>query len=464
VIGGGPAGIALATRAARYGIPVVLIEKARTGGGNLTHGTIPSKALIAAADHYELLRRGPALGVSGAPLQVDFGALRAHIRSVTEAAAPYVSPARLAALGVRVIEAPARFLDRRTVIAGHLTINPRRFVIAPGTIPAPPALPGIVSIDCLTPETAFNFDKKPSHLIVLGANARALELAQAYHRLGIDTTALDTRPALADHDPELAAITLDGLRAEGIRVRDQTVIAGVAKRKGGVRVTIGEADDESTIDGSHLLLAAGRQPDTADLGLENAGITVADDGIVVDGQFRTTNPRVHAIGDAIAGRADANLAEYQAECVLRNIIFRLPVRYRPADVPIVVFTDPGLARVGLDEATARQQDAGIRVLRFPFAENDRAQIERLPAGVVKVVTTKRGRVLGAGIAGYGAGEQIALWSLAIARHILIERMADFIPPYPTRVEAARRVAEASHPVGLTPPWQRRIIEFLRKFG
>jgi pyruvate/2-oxoglutarate dehydrogenase complex dihydrolipoamide dehydrogenase (E3) component len=464
VIGGGPAGIALATKAARSAVPVILIEKSRMGGANLAYGSIPSKALIAAAGHYEVLRHGPAFGVTGAPLQVNFGKVSEHIRSVADAVAPHVSAERLAALGVRVIAAPARFLDRRTVLAGEFTVNARRFVLATGAVPAVPDIPGLAGIDYMTAESAFDITRKPSHLLVLGANSHALEIAQAYTRLGVDTTVIDSAPALPDDDPELAEVVLERLRAEGIRVRDRVALSGIARRRGGIRVTIAEGEGEVQVDGSHLLVAAGRSPNVADLGLDAAGVAFDLDGVVVDRHLRTTNRRVYAIGDVVAGPSAVNRADCQAERVLRAMLFRLPVRDRSADAPVVTFTDPGLARVGLGAAEALKRDNKVRILRFPFIENDRSQAERMPAGFIKVVTSRRGRILGAAIVGHDAGEQIALWSLAIANRLGIESMLSFVPPYPARAEISRRVAETFYGPGLTPGWYRRIIEFLRKFG
>jgi pyruvate/2-oxoglutarate dehydrogenase complex dihydrolipoamide dehydrogenase (E3) component len=229
-------------------------------------------------------------------------------------------------------------------------------------------------------------------------------------------------------------------------------------------MTLADGEGEAVIDGSHLLVAAGRRPNVAGLGLEAAEIAYGPDGITVDRLLRTTNRRVYAIGDVIAGPPVANRGDYQAERILWSILYRLPVRGRSTDVPVVTFTDPAFARVGLSEAEARERYAHIRVLRFPFAENDRAQAEHLPEGFIKVITGNGGRILGAAIAGHGAGEQIALWSLAIANRLGIGAMLSYVPPYPSRAEIARRVAETSLRPGLTPDWRRRIIEFLRKFG
>jgi pyruvate/2-oxoglutarate dehydrogenase complex dihydrolipoamide dehydrogenase (E3) component len=464
VVGGGPAGIALALGAARRGVPVVLIEKDQMGGANLTSGAIPSKALAAAASHYDVLRRAPAFGVSGAPLQVNLSKVGDHIRSVGEAVAPQLSAERLTALGVRVINAPARFLDRRTLIADEHTVIARRFVIATGALPRVPEIPGLDDVDYMVPETAFDISRKPSHLIVIGAGAYALELSQSFNRLGVDATVIDTERALPDEDPEHTAVVLDRLRAEGIRIRDGIEVSGVARRRGGIRVTVVEDGEEIAVDGSHLLVAAGRVPNVADIGLEAAGIACDNNGVTVDRQLRTTNRRVYAIGDVVGGPAAAMRGERQAECILRSILYRLPIRYDQTDIPIVTFTDPALARVGISEAEARRQDLKIRVLRFPFVENHLAQAERMLSGFIKVIVTPRGRLLGATIVGHNAGELIALWSLAIANRLDIQAIAELDAPYPSRSAISKSVAETFGDDGLTPNLRRRIIEFLRKFG
>jgi pyruvate/2-oxoglutarate dehydrogenase complex dihydrolipoamide dehydrogenase (E3) component len=464
VVGGGPAGIALALRAAREMVPLVLIEKGRLGGANLAYGSVPSKALIAAADHHDLLRRGPAFGVTGAPLQVNFSKVSDHIRSVGEAVEPHVSAERLVALGVRVIRAPARFLDRRTVIAGEFTVIARRFVIATGAVPTVPDIPGLGDIEYITPEKAFDITRKPGHLLVLGAGSHALEIAQAYSRLGVDTTIIDSNAALPDEDPELATLVLDRLRAEGVRIRDRVTISGVVRRRGGIRVTVVEAGEETAVDGSHLLVATGRSPNVADLGLAAAGVAFDGEGVNVDRVLRTTNRRVYAIGDVVAGPAVVARGEYQAERVLRAILYRLPKRDFVTDIPVVTFTDPGLARIGLSEAEARRRSEKVVVLRFPFVENDLAQAERMPVGFIKVIVSPRGRVLGASIVGHDAGELIALWALAIANRLNIKTIARMVPPYPTRSAISKTIAETFDEAGLTRQLPRRIIEFLRKFG
>ena len=339
-----------------------------------------------------------------------------------------------------------------------------------------PAVPediaGLDGVDYMTVAAAFDLGRKPAHLLVLGAGREGLELAQAYNRLGIDATVIDRGPALPDDDPELAAIVVDRLRAEGIRVRAGVEIVSVGRRRGGIRFTVSDPQGgEAAIDGSHLVVAAGRKPNVDDLDLAAAGIRHDASGIAVDRNLRTANRRVYALGDAVAGPAHAARARHQAAEVVRSILFRLPLRDGPGATPYVCFTDPAIASVGLGEAAARQRHgAGVRILRFPFIENDRAQIERQPAGMIKAIVDRRGRILGAAIVGRDAGEMIALWSLALSSRLTIADMAAFPAPWPTRAEISRRVAaafaaaEPGGSAGLTPTWRRRIIALLNKFG
>ncbi len=400
VIGGGAAGIAVATAAAQAGVPVVLVEKSALGGANLAMA-LPAKALIAAANRFADLRSGPALGVTGAPLQVNFGKVHEHIQSVREAAAANISAERLSALGVTVINDAGRFTDERTVVAGDRTIRARRFVVAAGATSQTSDLPGLDTVDTLTLRTIFDAPRKMTHLLVLGAGRRGLELAQAYNRLGVDTTVIDQGPALAEDDPELAALVLERLRSEGVRIRDTATIEGFARRRGGMRVTLGgggDADDLA-VDGSHLLLAGDDSPAVDDLGLDNAGITYDPNGIQVDKTLRTTNRRVYAIGDSVAGPNAENRAASQAQQAVRSILFRRATRGKAAVLASLALTDPGLAAVGLDDGAARGAYKDVRVLRLPFTENDLAQAERATMGMIKVIATRGGQILGAAAVG-----------------------------------------------------------------
>jgi pyruvate/2-oxoglutarate dehydrogenase complex dihydrolipoamide dehydrogenase (E3) component len=464
VIGAGSGGLSVAAAAAAFGVSVVLIEKDKMGGECLNTGCVPSKALIAAGKRAHALADARAFGVSAGPADVDFAKVHRHVHDVIAAIAPNDSKERFNGLGVRVIAGAARFKDRNTVGVGDgIEIAARRFVIATGSSPALPPIAGLETVPYLTNETVFDLTARPEHLIVIGAGPIGLELAQAFRRLGAAVTVLEAGEPLAREDGECAAIVLDALAREGVIVRSNVAVARVERTGAKVKVTLA-GDGEEAIEGSHLLIATGRRANTDGLALEQAGIARDRNGIVVDKGLKTANPRVYAIGD-VAGRGQfTHLANYHAGLVIRNALFRLPVKVNADLVPRVTFTDPELAHVGLTVAEARARGLTIRLLRWPYHENDRAQTERETVGHIKVVTDGRGKILGATIVGAGAGELITTWTLAISRGLPIRALAGIIVPYPTLAEIGKRAAVTYFTPSLTNIWVRRIIALLRRFG
>jgi pyruvate/2-oxoglutarate dehydrogenase complex dihydrolipoamide dehydrogenase (E3) component len=271
---------------------------------------------------------------------------------------------------------------------------------------------------------------------------------------------LEAATPLGHDDPECAAVVLDQLGRDGVAIRSGVTIDRVTRSGGGVAVTIGG----ETITGSHLLVATGRTPTIDGLGLDAAGITVERGAIVVDKRLRTTNKKVYAIGDVASGPQFTHVASYQAGLVVRNALFRLPVRVNYDAVPRVTFTDPELAHVGLTETDAKARKYRFRVLRWPYHENDRALAERATVGHIKVIVTRRGRILGATIVGRSAGELIGTWVLAIEQRLNIRAIAGTVVPYPTLAEVGKRAAITHFAASLTRPAVRRIIAWLRRFG
>jgi pyruvate/2-oxoglutarate dehydrogenase complex dihydrolipoamide dehydrogenase (E3) component len=464
VIGAGSGGLSVAAAAAAFGVPVVLVEKAKMGGDCLNTGCVPSKALIAAAARAHEMRHGAPFGVSAGNAGVDFGRVHAHVHQVIAAIAPNDSKERFTGLGVRVIAGSAAFADARTVTAGDARIKARRFVIATGSAPAVPPIPGLDGVPFLTNETIFDLRECPKHLVVIGAGPVGLELAQAFRRLGAGVTVIDAAQPLSKEDPECAAVVIDQLTREGVAIRAAVSVTRIEKAASGVRVFIKSDAGEEPLEGSHLLVATGRRPVTDGLALDKAGIAHDTRGITVDRKLRTTNSRVYAIGDAAGGAQFTHVANYHAGLVIRNALFRLPVSVNDDIIPRVTFTDPELAHVGLNEAQARERYSAIRIARWPFHENDRAQTERETAGHIKLVMASRGKILGVTIVGKGAGELIAPWTLAVTRGLNARAMAGVVLPYPTRGEIGKRAAIDFFTPSLTSPLLRRIIAFLRLFG
>jgi pyruvate/2-oxoglutarate dehydrogenase complex dihydrolipoamide dehydrogenase (E3) component len=464
VIGAGPAGLSAAAAAAAFGVPTVLIERGAMGGDSLNTGSVPSKALLAAAKRAEAIRGAAAFGLEVQNIRVNFAKVSDHVQSVIGAVEPAYSMERFTGLSVRVIRAHAQFKDAWTATAGDFEIRARRFVIAAGSRPTVPAIAGLDGGAFLTSETIFDLKERPEHLIIVGAGSVGLELAQAFRRLGSSVTVLEAARALASDDPECVDIVLGRLEREGVAIRSGVNVTGVTHVGGTVTAAIEASGAEQTITGSHLLIAAGRTPAIDGLNLDAAGIRHDHSGIVVDRKLKTTNRRVYAIGDCVAGHAPlANAAEYQAGLVIRNALFRMPVRVDNA-LPSATYTEPELAQAGLTEAQAQARGMKIRIARWPYNDNDRAQTERDTRGHIKIITTAKGKIVGATIVGAQASELIGMWALAIAQGLNIRAFADIVLPYPTLSELGKRAAVDYFTPSLTGGWARRIIGWLRIFG
>ena len=453
--------MATAAGAAQMGAKVVLIERGLMGGDCLNFGCVPSKSLLAAARLADLARRGAALGITSPRPDIDFATAAEGVQQVIAAIAPNDSVERFEGLGVRVLRREARFTSPRTMHAGETEIRPRRFVIATGSHPAIPAIPGLTDIPYLTNETIFANRERPDQLIVIGGGPIGIEMAQAHRRLGARVTVLDVGPVLPRDDPELVASLTGHLIGEGIAIRPDIQIVGIERNAEDIIVRLAGGE---RVAGSHLLIAAGRRPTIEALDLAAAGIEATAKGITVDARLRTTNPRAFAIGDVAGGPQFTHIALYHAGIVIRNALFRLPARFDYRALPWVTYTDPELAQVGLTEAAARAAGENAQVLRWPFSENDRAQTERDTEGLVKVVLGRGGRVLGASILGAGAGDLILPWALAVSQKLKIGALANLIVPYPTRGEASKRAAGCYYTPTLFSPRTRRFVRFLARFG
>ncbi len=463
VIGGGSGGLVVAAGASQMGADTVLVEKAKLGGDCLNYGCVPSKALIAAGRAAAGAREAGVFGVDADPA-VDFGRVNDHVHGVIAGIEPHDSPARFRGLGVDVIEAAGEFTSPGELVAGGRRIKARRFVVATGSKAMVPPIPGLDGVPYLTNETIFDNRVRPDHLIIIGGGPIGMELAQAHRNLGSRVSVIEMFSVLGADDPELAAVVAQCARRDGIEIHENAKVVGVAAADGGCAVTIENSAGENLIEGSHLLIAAGRRPTVEGLGLEAAGVRHNGKGIEVDARLRTSNRKIFAIGDVTGGLQFTHVAGYEAGIVLRNALFRLPAKASYEAVPWVTYTSPELGQVGLTEAAARAQHGEIRILRWPFAENDRARAGHETDGLIKVVTTKRGRVLGAGIVGPNAGDLLLPWVLAVQNKMKIGAMAGFVAPYPTLGEVSKRAAGSFYTRSLFSERTRKVVRFLAKFG
>ena len=447
VIGAGSGGLSIAAGAVQMGASVILIEQSRMGGECLNTGCVPSKALLAAA------ARGD-----------DFAAAYDHMRQVIATIEPHDSAERFRGLGAHVVFGKAQFVARRFLEVGDTSVTARRFIVATGSAPVIPSIPGLDSVPYFTNETLFDSAPEPSHLLVLGGGPVGVEMAQAYRRLGAEVTLVEGKRLLGRDDPELVAIVRAQLIEDGVTIHEETTVTAVEADGAGIALTCGSGDASLRLSGSHLLVAAGRRPKIEGLGLEDAGVVLNDGVPLIDTRMRTTNKRIFAIGDVVGPYRFTHTASYQARIVITNALFRLPARVRYDAVPWVTYTDPELAHVGLSEAEARAKGNEVRILRFPFEENDRAIAEGATRGLVKVVATRRGRVLGASIVGAHAGELILPWVLAVKYRLGVGKLAQAIVPYPTLSEASARAAGSFHAPMLFGPRTKRLVRMLARLG
>ena len=464
VIGAGSGGLSVAAAAAAFGRPVVLLEKHKMGGDCLNYGCVPSKALLAAAKRAEAMRSPKSFGIKPVEPEVDFAAVNDHVHAVIKAIEPNDSVERFTGLGVNVIQAAGEFVDKDTVRAGEYLIKARRFVIATGSSPVVPPIPGLDETPHFTNETLFDNRERPGHLIIVGGGPIGMEMAQAHRRLGAEVTVLEGLSALGKDDPELASVVLDAVRREGVTIREGAMVQRVSGTAGAIKVEIKTEAGSETIEGTHLLMAVGRKPNLEGLGLEKAGIDYEKSGIKVDAGLTTSNRKVYAIGDCIGGLQFTHVANYHAGIVIRRALFRIPAKVDTGVIPWVTYTEPEMAHVGLTEAAARDKYSKVNVLRWPMHENDRAQAQLTTEGLVKVVVDKSGRILGASIVGENAGELIQMWSLAISQKMKIKAMMNWISPYPTLSEVNKRVAYRQYATAASSTAVRKVIGWLAKLG
>ena len=461
IIGAGSGGLSVAAGAVQMGADVVLLEGGKMGGDCLNHGCVPSKALIAAGKHAHAMTTGVPFGIKSVKPKVDYAKAKDHVASVIARIEPHDSVERFEALGVRVITEYGQFISPSEVEAGNAIIKARRIVISTGSSPFVPPIPGLEDVPYYTNEDIFELREQPAHLIVIGGGPIGMEMAQAHRRLGSKVTVLEGAKALGKDDPELAAIALERLRGEGIEIVEGAIASEISGEAGAIIV---ETKGGTKYEGSHLLMAVGRKPNTDKLDLDKGGIEHDRTGIKVDAGMRTSNRKAYAIGDVAGGLQFTHVAGYHAGVIIRSALFGLPSKATNAHIPWATYTDPEIAQVGLTEAEAREKyGTKLEVIRSEYAENDRARAELLTDGLIKVMIVK-GRPVGASIVGAQAGEHIQLWSLVIANKQKIGAVAAMVSPYPILGEISKRAAGQYYtPRLFENETVKKLVRFVQRF-
>ena len=461
VIGAGSGGLSVAAGASQMGASVILLEGHKMGGDCLNFGCVPSKALLAAGKAAYGQSHTNVFGVADQSPRVDYAAAKDHVHDVIAQIAPMDSVERFEGFGVKVIQEFGRFVSPTEVEAGDVRITARRVVIATGSSPLVPPIPGLDSVPFETNETLFDLKEKPDHLLIIGGGPIGLEMAQAHVRLGSKVTVIEGAKALGKDDPEMAAVVLDSLRAEGVEIVEDALAAEIRGEAGAIEVL---TKDGATYAGTHLLMAVGRKSNIDKLNLEAAGIETTRTGIKVDDSLKTTNKKVYAIGDVAGGLQFTHVAGYHAGVIIKSALFGMPSKVKTNHIPWATYTDPELAQIGLTEAQARAQYGDkLEVARFKYHHNDRAIAERKTKGLIKVMVVK-GRPIGVSLAGHQAGEQCALWSMALANNMKMSQIAAMIAPYPTIAELNKRVAGAYFsPKLFDSPFVKRMVGIVQRW-
>ena len=458
--GAGPAGSAAAEHARRQGARVVLIEAGEIGGVSHNWGTLPAQALAASAARAHAIRTARDVGLDALDPRINFGRVNAHLRAVIETAGLDISSQRLAAQGIEVLKGRARFVSPHALEADGRTIRARRFLIATGSRPLVPDIPGAAQSGYLTPETIFEITRRPAHLLVVGAGATGLALAQAHLRLGCAVTVIDMLDPLVGHDPELVEAVMRRLRGEGMEIHANTGVVSIARDGDEIALEIKSGANEARLLGSHLLFATGRSPDFDDLGLDAAKVHSDGPALVLKRGGRTSNPRIWAAGDA-AATWGAHAARHGAISAVEDMFGRAN---RRSLVPVLVHTDPQIASVGLEEreARARYRDR-LGIYRTGLGQTDAARAAGQTHGHLKVLTDPRGRLVGAALVGPHAAELITVLALAITQNLTLADLGQMVVPHPAHAQAIVNLAQVhgeAKPRSAQPAWLTRVKRLL----
>ncbi len=465
IIGAGAGGLSVAAGACQFGIKVALIEGHQMGGDCLNYGCVPSKALLASAKHYYAITESVKFGFHASAKPVIISKVMESVRQVVANIAPHDSVERFTGLGASVYQGYANFVDSKSVKVNDDIITAKYFVIATGSSPVIPPIPGLDKVSYLTNETIFNLTETPEHLLVIGGGPIGCELAQAFLMLGIKVTLLNLGKILPRDEADLVAELRQNMLNQGLNLLEDIKLLRIDyNQTQQIEIVVEVNGREQIISGSHLLLATGRKANLDRLSLAAADIQHTPHKITVDKRLRTSNKKIFAIGDVAGDYQFTHIAGYHAGIVIRNIIFRQRAKASYQAVPWVSYTYPELAHVGLLECEAQAQYPNdMLVSQFEYKRNDRAQAERELLGKIKLITTKKGKVLGVSILGLNSGELLAPWIDLINRGESVKALTKNIIPYPTLSDLNKQVVGEYYKPLLFSAKVKFIVKILKFF-
>ncbi|WP_347275315.1 FAD-dependent oxidoreductase [Candidatus Kuenenia sp.] len=458
VIGAGSGGLVVASGAASLGARVALIEAEKMGGDCLNAGCVPSKTFLKSAHIAKAIRDASMYGLTANLKKVDLAAVMDRVNKVIREIEPHDSRERYEGLGVDVILGFGEIQDRHTVKIGRETITGKYIVIATGSEPAVPPIPGLNEVDYQTNRTIFHLKELPGHLIVLGSGPIGIELGQGFRHLGSQVTIINRSPGLfKKDDPEVGPLMEKQLKDDGIEL-----LLGIAYRRvrqdiDGISVEIEQEGKSRVITGDQLLVAAGRLPATKNLGLDKVGVRVDEKGyIVTNRKLKTSVKNIYACGDVTGHYQFTHMAGYQAGTIIRNIIFRLGAKADYSTVPWTTYTKPEVAHVGYTEPMAREAGIYNSSLKVALSAIDRAKAEDDRVGFLKLNLGKKGRIIGATLVGEKAGEMIPAITIAIKQKLTAGFFMHMIFSYPTESEILKSASLEAAKQSLKP-WMKKVI-------
>jgi pyruvate/2-oxoglutarate dehydrogenase complex dihydrolipoamide dehydrogenase (E3) component len=467
VIGGGAGGLNVASGAVQLGARVAIVEKDKLGGDCLYYGCVPTKTLIQSAKIASLIKRSKEYGLNDTNISFDFKNVMAHMREVISKIGENDDPKRFEDMGVKVIFGDGMFVDRNTFSVNDHDITSRKFVISTGSRAVAIPIKGLENIKYLTSERALELDYLPKSIIILGAGPIGLEFAQVFARLGSKVTVIEKMGQVLPREDKEISDTLESiLKEEGIEIHTCISVSQV-KEDGNQKIVVAECSgQEKTFRADEFMLAIGRAPNLEGLNLEAAGVKVEHRNIVVSSSMRTTARNIWACGDVTGQYLFTHVAEYQAGLVVANAL--IPFMNRKADysvVPWVTYTDPELGRVGLTEDEARQKYRTVKVYRYDVKDLDRAIIEGEDRGIVKIVCTKKGKILGAHVLAPQGGELLHEFVLAMQNNLGVGSITGTIHVYPTLSQAVRRTTNKYYAEKIFSGWIPKVTKkMIRWFG
>jgi pyruvate/2-oxoglutarate dehydrogenase complex dihydrolipoamide dehydrogenase (E3) component len=446
IIGGGAAGLTVASGSAQLGAKTLLVEKEKLLGGDCLHyGCVPSKTLIRTAQVYHLMKNSRTFGLPAIETPpVDFQAVKKRIQSVIETIQKHDSEERFCSLGARVKFGAPCFVDEHSVRLNEDTVSARNWVIATGSSPSIPATEGLDGTPHITNKDIFDLDQLPGSMVILGAGPIAIEMAQAFSRLGTKVAVVQrSDQILTKEDKDMADEIMKVLIAEGVSFHLNASVLRVRDLGSEKEIVLKHKEGEPvSLKAEKILVALGRDPNVKALGLEGIGVEFDRKGIKVDDRMRTTQKHIYAAGDITGTYQFTHAAGYEGGIVVSNAIFHLPRRTNYAFLPWCTYTDPELSSVGMNEKRAREAGIEYSVWTEPFKSNDRSLAEGEQVGKIKLLLDKNEKPLGVQILGPQAGELLSEWVAVLNGRVGLSTLGAAVHPYPTLGEINKRVAGA----------------------